>query len=276
MKYLLSVLLFVVAMDVFALGGRGPLELNKDGLKNKASVILDKIGIDEKLGDKINLDLPFVDSFGTNITLRKYFQNKPVFMILAYYKCPTLCNTHLNQVIKTLTDFEWTVGDKFNFVVVSIDPNETPKDAEEKRKALLNAYGRQEFKQNWHFLTGSESSIKEISNQIGFKFAWEPVQEQWAHAAASYVLSPEGKLSYYHYGIDVDLKVFKLSLIEAAENKIGNIVDRMVLFCLQYDPDKKTYAFYAYNLMKVAAFLMALFLGLFLYNFWRKENKTQL
>jgi len=273
---LIALLLFTFhSFTALALGGKGPMAMNKDGLKNKKPIILDQIGIDEKLGDTINLNLPFIDENQNQVTLQKYFNEKPVFMVLNYYNCPTLCNTHLNQLMRTLKNFEWKLGENFNFVVVSIDPKETAKDAQKKKLELLRSYGDTSFKDNWHFLTGNEMSIKELTSQIGFKYAWDHRQGQWAHAAASYVLTPKGNLSYYHYGIDVDLKVFKLSLVEAASNKIGTIIDRMVLFCLQYDPNKKTYAFYAYNIMKVGALLMALFLGIFLFSFWKKENRTQ-
>lgn len=249
--------------------------MNKDGLKNKAPTVLTNIGIDEHLGDKVDLNLPFVDDGGNDVVLGKYFKDKPVFLMLIYYNCPTLCNTHFNQLIKTLKDFQWSIGDKFNFVAVSIDPNENHKDALKKKNHFLNLYGKPETRDAWQFLTGKEEHIKKLAGQIGFRYAWDPTQGQWAHGAASYILTPEGKISYYHYGIDVEPKVFKLSLIEAANNQIGTILDRMVLFCLQYDPNKKTYAFYAFNIMKVGAFLMALILAIFLFKFWTKENKTQ-
>lgn len=276
MNSVVATLTLVFSLAAFALGGKGPLDLNKDGLKNESPIKDKNIGIVEHMGETVDLSLPFVDEYGEDVTLGKYFTDKPVFMMLIYYRCPTLCNTHLNQLMQTLKEHEFEIGDKYEFVVISIDPKERSPLASDKLDAYLEMYGKPHTREGWHFLTGTQESIDKISDQVGFKYAWDPREEQWIHGAASYVLTPKGKISYYHYGIDVDPKIFKLSLIEASENKIGTIIDRMVLFCLQYDPQKKTYAFYAYNIMKVGAFITALFLAIFLFSFWRKETKKQL
>ena len=275
----LKSLIFVTLLtcsSVFAIGGKGPLERGKDGLKNQKPVVLDKIGIEEKLGEKVDLGLKFTDDHGSEVTLGKYFKApKPVLLMLIYYSCPTLCNTHLNSLMDTFRNSDMTIGEDYEFVAVSIDPDESHKLAAAKKKSYIEEYGKPETADGWHFLTGSEENIKKIASQVGFKYAWDYQQRQWAHAAAAYALTPKGVLSYYHYGVSIDPKVLRLSLVEASENKIGNVLDRMVLFCLQYDPDKKTYAFYAYNIMRVGAILMALFLGIFLFMFWRKESKKE-
>jgi protein SCO1/2 len=174
-----------------------------------------------------------------------------------------------------LSEFEWKIGEKFEFVAVSIDSGESPKLAEKKLESYLKEYGHPQTRDGWHFLTGERENIDKLANQIGFKFAWDPSQQQWAHSAAAYVLTPKGKISYYHYGLNIEPKIMRLSLVEAANNKIGNIVDRMVLFCLQYDPNKKTYAFYAMNVMRVAGVVTIIFLFIFFFRFWRKENKKE-
>jgi protein SCO1/2 len=259
-------------VSAFAVGGKGPLDMQKDGLRNARPFVLDQIGIEEHMGETIDLNLQFKDEFGKDVRLGTYFADKPVFMILIYYECPTLCSLHLNALIKMLKDFEWRVGDKYEFVAISIDPDESPKLAKKKLESYLKEYSHPETRDGWHFLTGDQENITKIASQIGFKYAWDPAQEQFAHAAAAYVLTPEGKISFYHYGLMIEPKVMRLSLVEAANNKIGNIVDRMVLFCLQYDPDKKTYAFYALNVMRVGGFITFIILGIFLFRFWRKEN----
>ncbi len=272
----LSILLALISFNAFGIGGKGPMELAKSGVQNKKNPIVDKIGIDEHLGDSIDLSLPFVDEMGKEVVLGDYFNEKPVMMVMIYYECPTLCSLHLNALIKTLRDFEWRVGDKFDFVAVSIDPEESPKLAEKKLDAYLDEYNHPETRKGWHFLTGKEENIKKLASQIGFKYAWDPREQQYAHAAASYIITPEGRISYYHYGLQIEPKVLRLSLVEAAAHKIGTIVDRMVLFCLQYDPNKKTYAFYAFNIMRLGGVITILVLGIFLFRFWRKENKTQI
>ncbi len=276
LKQIIPLLLFINAANVFAIGGKGPLEMAKDGVQNKRSVVLDKIGIDEHLGEKIDLDLAFTDEKGSEVLLKQYFTDKPVFLMLIYYECPTLCNLHLNSLMKTFQKFEWNIGDKFEFVAVSIDPEESPKLAEKKLNAYLKEYGKPETRKGWHFLTGKEENIKKLASQIGFKYAWDANQEQWAHSAAAYTLTPDGTISYYHYGLDIKPETLRLSLVEASQYKIGNIVDRLVLFCMQYDPNKKTYSFYALNVMRLGGVLTILIFGFLLFRFWRKEHNTDL
>lgn len=269
-------ILFFTAMPLaFAIGGKGPLEAHKTGVKNEKPHYLDGIGIDEKLGEQIDLGLEFKDSEGKTVKLGKYFSDKPVFLMLIYYNCPTLCSLHFGTLMNSFRNFEWNIGDKFEFVAVSIDPSETPEDAKAKKDLYFNEYDRAGTENGWHFLTGNEENIKKLAGQIGFKYTWDPNMNQWAHAAAAYAITPSGKISYYHYGLNIDPKVLRLSLVEASENKIGNVVDRLVLFCLQYDPNKKTYAFYAYNIMRVAAALAALTLIFFLVRFWRRESGNE-
>ena len=260
----------------FAIGGKGPIEMAKTGLQNKRPVVLDKIGIDEKLGEQLDLTIPFKNEKGHDVTLGTYFGKKPVFLILIYYECPTLCSLHLNALLNTFKDFEWSIGNQFEFVAISIDPEESPKLAEKKLDTYFKEYGRPETRDGWHFLTGSKESVKKITDQIGFRYAWDPREQQWAHTAAAYIITPEGKTSYYHYGMDINPKVLRLSLVEAAKHNIGSVMDRVLLFCLQYDPNKKTYAFYAFNIMRLGGVITILFLAFYLFRFWRKENKTQI
>lgn len=272
---ILIILLF--SQSLWAIGGVGPLDAaKKEGAKNVRPPVLDKIGIEEHLGESIDLSLSFTDDLGKEVTLQKYFNGKPVFMILVYYSCPTLCNVHMNTLIQTLADFEWSAGDKYEFVVVSIDPDESYKLAQMKKKNLLDMVKRPDMANGFHFLTGEEENIKKLASQVGFKYQWDFNQQQWAHSAAGYVLTPNGRISYYHYGLNVVPKVFRLSLVEASENKIGTIMDKLVLFCLQYDPNKKTYAFYAYNIMRVGAFLTALILIIFMFKFWSRQKREEL
>lgn len=268
--------LLCASTEAWAIGGVGPLESSKKGTKNERPVVLDKVGIVEHLGDQVDLSLPFVDDKGNSVILGDYFKDRPVFLMLIYYNCPTLCNIHMNTLIRTLGEFEWDAGDKYEYVVVSIDPDESWKLASLKKKNYLEMISRPDLDKGWHFLTGKEEHIKKLAKQIGFQYQWDVTQQQWAHSAASYVLTPEGKISYYHYGLDVVPKVFRLSLVEASQNKIGTIMDKLVLFCLQYDPNKKTYAFYAYNIMRVGAFLTALIMGIFMFRFWRKQRHLEI
>jgi protein SCO1 len=278
-KILLPLFVAFSSSLIFAIGGAGPLDKTKfttTNVKNETPPFIADIGIEEHLGEQVDLSLPFVDEHGQNVQLGKYFnKNVPVYMVLIYYDCPTLCSTHLNTIVTTLKSFEWQIGKEFEFVVVSFDSKEGSKLAAEKKAMYLDMYGKKNSGERWHFLTGNQASIDKLTSQIGFKYAWNPNENQWAHGAASYVLTPEGKISYYHYGLNIVPKVFRLSLVEASNHKIGTIMDRLVLMCLQYDPNKKTYSFYAYNLMRVAAIIMILILGVFFFRFWRGQLKAQ-
>jgi protein SCO1/2 len=260
----------------FAIGGAGPLDQEQlKGTKNERPAFMDEVGIDENLGTQLDLDLDFTDEEGASVKLGKYFTDKPVFLMLIYYKCPTLCNTHLNTLMQTFKDLEWKIGKDYEFVAISIDPAESNQVAKMKKRAYLDQYGDQSAGSGWHFLTGKQASIDKITKQIGFRYAWNKEEQEWAHAAAAYISTPKGKLSYYHYGLNIVPKVLRLSLVEASEGKIGSVMDRVLLFCLQYDPNKKTYAFYAYNLMQVGAALIVLVLLIFFFTVWRKEKRRK-
>lgn len=263
------------AAPSFGIGNNVPKDLGSQSLALHQEFVNNKVGIDQRLGEKIDLSNTFTDETGKQVALQQYFKNKPVLLVLVYYECPTLCSLHLNSMLETFKQFDWDIGDKFEFVAVSIDPEESPKLAEKKLKNYLNSYGRPQTRDGWHFLTGSEENIKQLAAEVGFRYAWNPREQQWAHSAASYVLTPEGTLSYYHFGIQMNPKVLRLSLVEAADRKIGSIMDKVLLFCLQYDPDKKTYAFYALNIVRVAGVLTLLLLFGFLIRFWKKELRKQ-
>ncbi len=262
--------------NAFAIGGAGPLDQDElKGTKNERPAFMDKVGIDENLGTQLDLDLTFTDETNTPVKLGKYFHNKPVFLMLIYYKCPTLCNTHLNTLMNTFKELKLKIGKDYEFVAISIDPAESHQVAKMKKRAYLDQYGDEAQESGWHFLTGSQESIDKVTDQIGFRYAWNAEEKEWAHAAAAYISTPTGKLSYYHYGLNINPKVLRLSLVEASEGKIGTVMDRVLLFCLQYDPNKKTYAFYAYNLMRVGAFLIVVVLIIFFIIFWRKEKRSK-
>lgn len=272
-KFVLILLCF--SFCAWANYGQKVKSLSNDGVKNERPYYMDDVGVDEKLGESVDYDLGFLDTQSRQVTLKEILSGdgRPVFLMLAYYNCPTLCSLHFSSLMKSFRDFEWDVGKEFDFIVVSIDPREGPEDAKRARELYFSEYARSGVDINrWNFLTGSEENIQKLSRQVGFNYVWDPNMQQYAHPAVAYVLTPNGKISYYHYGLNIDPKVMRLSLVEAAENKVGNIVDRMMLFCLQYDPKKKTYAFYAFNIMRVVASSAAVLLLIFLARFWWRER----
>lgn len=245
--------------------------------KNEMDELRDGVGIDEKLGDKIDLNLKFKNEQGEEVSLGSYFQSgKPVMLALVYFNCPSLCNFQLNGIVETLKKLEWTTGNQFEFVIASIEPTETPDLAKSKKESYMTVYDRKEGAKGWHFLTGSQESITALADQVGFRYKWVESRNEYAHTAATYVLTPEGKISRYLYGIGFTPKTLRLSLVEASNNKIGNAVDRFLLYCFRYDPEKRGYAFYAFNIMRAGAAVSVVALLAFLVPFWIRQRKQRL
>ncbi len=243
--------------------------LQKDRTYNEVRPELKDVGIDEKLGDKIDLSLTFKNEKAEEVPLSLYFsKNKPILLSLVYYTCPSLCNFHINGLTDAFKDMDWTVGDEFEVIQVSIDPSETPVVANAKKQNYLKEYGREGAARGWHFLTGTEENIKKLAAQVGFKYKWVEEQKEWAHSAAATVMSPEGKITRYLYGISFQPKTVRLSLVEASNGKVGGVLDKITLFCFQYDPEKRGYAFYAFHIMRAGMSFTAIVLFLFLGRFW--------
>jgi protein SCO1 len=233
------------------------------------------VGITEHLGDAVSVnDLHFRNETGDDVTLNKYLSGgKPVILALVYYECPNLCNMLLNGLTETLKNLDWTPGDRFDIVAVSINPKETPELAAKKKAAYVESYGRKNSAQGWHFLTGEESQIKKLASQVGFGYRYDEREQQYAHSSAVYVLTPEGKISRYLYGISFHPKDLKLALLEASGGKIGTVVDRFVLFCYHYDPKSRSYSVVLNRVMTTGCAGSVFVFGGYLAMFWRREKK---
>lgn len=239
---------------------------------------LEGIGIDEKLGGKIDLSLKVKDEYGKDVPLSSFFDGKhPVILSLVYFSCPGLCNFHLNGLTDALKlmDQEWTVGKKFKVLSVSFDSKETPDLAAKKKQTYMKLYGRSGAEEGWHFLTGDEGSIQNLTQSVGFKFKWDETQKEWAHASAAIIITPDGKISRYLPGILFKPQDIKLALNEAAEGKIGTIVDNLVLYCFKYDPQQSKYTLVAFNLMKMGGAVMVLVMVLWLLPVFIRSRKTK-
>ena len=219
------------------------------------------INITEKMGEFIDLDLEFSNEKGEKVKIGRYFnQNKPVLFTIIYYKCPNLCQLHLNGLMQGMKDLDIT--DDFEFIALSMDHSETPDLAQTKKTNYVKQY-KLPTPENLHFLTGQEKPIKKISRQVGFKFRWNEEQKQFAHLPVAYVLTPAGQISRYLYGVEMKTKTLKLSLVEASQGRIGGLIERILLFCFQFDPRKNRYTIYAYNIMRAGGILTVfLILGL--------------
>jgi len=224
---------------------------------------LSGIGVDEKLGNVLDLQNTFQDEKGNEVKLQNFFDGKrPVILTLVYYGCPNLCGFLLNGFVDSLRSLPWSPGKEFNIVTVSIDPSEKPELAIQKKEALLNVYQRPGADENWHFLTGKEENIHKLASQVGFKYRYDKEEKQFAHSAVIILISPEGKVTRYLYGIQFPPRDLRLALTEASQGKIGSVVDKFLLFCYHYDPKGKKYALMAMNLMKVAGIITVLALGI--------------
>jgi protein SCO1/2 len=235
--------------------------------------LLRGVGIDQRLDEQVPLDLAFRDADGNTIRLGDYFGDKPVILVLAYYKCPRLCTLVLNGLVRTLLDIPFNVGEQFRVVTVSFDPRETPKLAAAKKKSYLERYGRPGAAEGWHFLTGDAEPIKQLTAAVGFRYRYDPKEDQYIHASAIMVLTPGGKLARYFYGVDFSPRDVRLGLVEASEDKIGSRVDQILLFCFHYDPSIGKYGAAVMNFVRLGGVLTILALGTLVIVLVRHEQR---
>jgi protein SCO1/2 len=235
---------------------------------------LQGIDIEEHLGEIIPLDLVFANENGDSVKLEEFFrQNKPVLFSLVYYECPMLCTLILNGLTNGVQKMSWLPGEEFQMVSVSIDPRETPKLAAEKKIRYLKGLGKEDIPEDgWAFLVGQESQIQQLADALGFQYFYDEKQDQYAHPAAAYLLTESGKISRYLYGIEFKPNDLKLGLLEASEGKIGTTLERLILYCYQYDPDAKSYVVFAQNVMKLGGGLALVILIIFLTTLWMRER----
>jgi protein SCO1/2 len=241
---------------------------------NKLPKELENIGVEDTTGKSIDLNLEFVNSEGKNVQLKEMFlTGKPVLLSPVYFKCPTLCNYHMNGVLDVLKKLDWDVGNQFQYIAISINPKEGPDLASEKKLAYIQEYGREGADQGYHLLTGKQSEISALTKELGFRYEWDEESQQYIHASVTYVLTPDGKISRIFQGIAFDSRDLKLAFIEAGNGKIGDFVDQFALFCFQFDPSKNRYTLYAYNLMRIGGGVTLLILAGFLFAFWKKHKR---
>ena len=231
--------------------------------------------VQEHLGDFINLHLPFINEKGKSLSLQSYFKNQPVLMTVVYYNCPSLCQFHLKGLFEGIHKMPLQLGEDYQFVILSMDSKETPSLARRKKANYLKKYKKLKGK-GLHFLTGSSSSIQQLTRELGFPFRWDEETKQFAHSPVAYVLSSKGLISRYLYGVEFQPQTLKLSLVEGGEGKVGNILDRILLFCYRFNPRQNRYTLYAYNLMRAGGGLTVFLLLLFFISFWNKERRGKL
>ncbi len=216
--------------------------------------LLDQIGLDQNLDAQIPLDLTFTDEKGRTVVLGDFLGDRPALLALVYYECPMLCTQILNGLARSLRGLlSFDVGKEFDVITVSIDPGETPSLAAAKKAEYVKRYGRASAERGWHFLTGRQDQIERLAQAVGFRYQQDPETGLYLHASGIMVLTPEGKLARYFYGVDYASKDLRLGLIEASQNKIGSVVDQLLLLCYQYDPATGKYGLVIMNSLRIAA-----------------------
>ncbi|HWQ34672.1 MAG TPA: cytochrome c oxidase subunit II [Blastocatellia bacterium] len=223
--------------------------------------LLRRVGIEQRLNAQVPLDLVFRDEEGRSVHLGDYFNGKPVVLSLAYYKCPMLCTQVLNGLTGSLKTLAFDIGDQYNVITVSFNPRDSSNLAAAKKEAYLLRYNRPGAERGWHFLTGDETSIKALTDAVGFHYAYDEKLDQYAHASGILLLTPQGRVARYFYGIEYKPLDLRLGLIEAAQNKIGSPVDQLLLFCYHYDPATGKYGPVVMNMLRLGGIITVVVLA---------------
>ncbi len=239
---------------------------------------LKTIGIEQKLGEQLPLDVEVKDENGNLVKLGTYFgHGRPVMLTFVYYECPMLCNQVLNGLTGSLKGMSYDVGKEFDVVALSFDAreNDEPDLAKNKKANYVERYGRPGSENGWHFLTATQESIDKITSAAGFNYKWDEKSNQFAHAAGIMIATPEGKMSRYFFGIDYSPKDIKFGIMESTENKVGNPVESLLLYCYHYDPATGKYGLVILNVIRLGGIATLLGLGAMVLVFWRRNKKKE-
>jgi protein SCO1 len=234
---------------------------------------LEGIDIQDRSGNTVPGDIALVDEAGRPVQLQEYLgRGKPLLVQLAYFQCPMLCTLVLNGYVTGAKGLDWSPGRDYEVLTVSFDPRDTPDLAAKKKATYVASLGKPGSEAGWHFLTGDSAQVRRLADALGFRYRWVPERNEFAHAAGLFALTPAGRISRTLYGIEFSPKDLRLALLEAGEGKLGSPMDKLILYCFQYDAKTHKYALVALNVMKVAGLLTMLVLGGFLVVQWSRER----
>ncbi|HVN83332.1 MAG TPA: SCO family protein [Candidatus Binatia bacterium] len=243
--------------------------------ENPRPAPLQNVSIEQRLNEQVPLDLVFRDENGQSVQLAQYFGRKPVILSLVYYECPMLCTLVLNGLTAALDVLSFNVGKEFEVVTVSFSPTETPELATAKKHTYLKRYGRPGAEAGWHFLTGDQPAIEALTRAVGFQYTYDPALKQYAHAAAIMILTPQGRISRYFFGVEYAPKDVRLGLVEASQNRIGSLVDQLLLFCYHYDPVAGRYSAVAVNIIRAGGVVTVVALASFMIVMFRRDARRK-
>ena len=264
MPQLIKISLGVVLIATAVLADRPPYLPKK----------FDGIGIDQRLNAKAPLDTVFRDESGASVPLRTYFREKPVLLVPVYFRCPLLCPQVLSGVVRGLRPLRLAPGRDFEIVAISFDPGDIPQDAAQKRDRYAHEYSSRNGTNGWHFLVGSQQSIQAVMNAVGFRYRSDPATKMFIHASGVMILTPDGRVSRYFYGVDFEPKDLKLGLVESSNGRIGSPVDQILLLCYHYDPKTGKYGAVVINILRLAGALMVVIMAGGLFLLLRRDRKV--
>jgi len=235
---------------------------------------LREIGFDQNLDQRIPLDTEFIDESGRTVPLSTYFGKRPVVLLFAYYECPMLCTQVINGLASALNVISLQPGQDFEIVTVSFDPRDTPASAAAKKSHYIERYNRPGAADSWHFLTGKQESITRLTKAAGFRYVWDAPTNQFAHPSGVIVLTPDGRLSRYLFGIEYGPRDLRLGIVEASEGKVGTPADALLLYCYHYDPMTGRYGIVIMRVLRLAGVLTLFGIGLFITVMVRRERRS--
>jgi protein SCO1/2 len=235
---------------------------------------LQNVGFEPPLNGQMPLDLGFLDETGRQVRLRDYFGQKPVLLALVYYGCPMLCNQVEQGVVGSLKMLSFNAGRDYEVVFVSFDPRETPDMAARKKETAMSHYGRPETAPGWHFLTGSKESIDTLTKAANFRYSFDANIGIFAHASGIMLLTPDGRISRYFYGVEYPSRDVRLGLVDASAGKIGNSIDHLLLYCFEYDPATARYSATILRVVRLGGLLTILVIVAGILLFRRRDSRA--
>jgi protein SCO1/2 len=231
------------------------------------------IRFDQNLGQRITPGLSFVDETGNAVQLGKYLGNTPVVLVLGYYECPMLCSLILNGFVESAGDMKWSIGKNYEVVNVSIDPNETPALAMAKKRAYVRRYGREGAEQSWHFLTGKSRAIQQLAREAGFNYAYDPSSRQYAHPSGLIILTPEGQISHYLFGVSFAPQDLYAALRDASNRRTGSPIQQLILLCFHYNPLTGKYSADIMSILRLMAAFSAIGMAVLIVSLAKRASR---
>ena len=250
----------------------GPIRA-ADEQRATPKILAKEVGLDQRLGEQVPLDIALIDEQGQSVALKDLLRDRPVILSLVYFRCPMLCTQVLNGVLKSSQGLTLEMGTDYDILSVSIDPKDTPEGAAKKKETYVAKYRRAGAEKGWRFLTGKPAEVARLAAAVGYRYRYDPKTDQYAHASGVIVLTPQGKISRYFYGIDYSPRDLRLGLVESSEGKIGTPVDQILLLCFHYDPATGKYGLVISRVLQTAGTATALALGAFLWTMYRLERR---